>query len=67
MRDIPERIEKLARAMCEALDLNPDDRVPIACPDRNPNCLVAHVGPRWRRFAWEAKKFVFLESKGELS
>ena len=77
MTDVPERVEALARAMCVALDIDPDktfahgadyniyprirrDGAAYAVPS-----ILLH-SPNWRRFAWEAHKWIFENSGGEL-
>ena len=72
------RIEKLARAMCEAVDIDPDGSVshgygvefrPTINREQNGGMVPAVLlyTPTWKaNFAWEAEKWIYDKTGGEL-
>lgn len=71
-----ERVEHLARAMCAALDIDPDETFPHGASYRdrpslkiNPSAAVPAIllhSPNWRRLGWDAHLWIFEKSGGEL-
>ena len=75
MNNIPERVEKLARAMCEAVDIDPDETfghgaeyspIPKMRVQEGFIPAVAVYSPMWVTFAWEAQKLIYSISGGKL-
>ena len=74
--ELEDRIEKLARAMCEAIDVDPDQSVghgygynfkPRVIRDNESGIAPAVLlySPRWRYHAWDAEKWIFENTGGE--
>jgi hypothetical protein len=71
-------VEALARAMCTALELDPDKqfshgwgwegrpRIVRAKDEGDSIPDVLLYSPNWMRFAWQAHKWIFEQSGGEL-
>jgi hypothetical protein len=77
MKNIPARVETLARAMCVAVDLDPDNvRDLIGAANPYPRIMrsdVSETAPAaqsevsdWLGFAWRAHLWIFEHSGGEL-
>ena len=58
MTYIAPRTEALARAMCVAVDYEPDGRIVVAGS--------AHTDACWHLFHWDAQKWIYEHSGGEL-
>jgi hypothetical protein len=74
---ISPSVEALARAMCAALEIDPDkvfvhgaDYRTYPTINRREGAYsvpaIALHSPRWTQFAWEAHKWIFENSGGEL-
>lgn len=62
------RVENLARAMCAALDIDPDAQYAHG-PEPNENGVTHDVllySPNWQKFAWRAQMWIYEQSGGNL-
>lgn len=76
MSKIPDSVMALARQMCIAVDIDPDETFPhgygyspYPTNRRNDGGAVPAgllYSPNWHRFAWEAHKWIFETSGGDL-
>ncbi len=78
MSEIPPRVEALARAMCAAVDLDPDKTFyhgysynPYPRINRSEEACVSVPAvllssKNWMRFAWQAHRWIFENTGGEL-
>lgn len=59
MAGVPERVEIIARAMCRAAGLDPDDRVAIDAPHKQWSTMQPAKEPieAWRRHQAAAENF----------
>lgn len=75
MDKISPRVEKLARAMCEAVGKNPDENFShddtwtiFPRPEYSAHCISLAIllySPNWHRYVWPARKWLFKETGGE--
>lgn len=41
-------LEQITRAFCQKRGIDPDEQVPVPCPDGFSWCCVVHYGPAWK-------------------
>lgn len=65
VREDAKRVEKLARAMCEAVDCVPETLYyHEPCEEHAGLKVCAQIG--WKRYEWAARLWIFEQSRGAL-